>query len=200
MRTRWLWIPGLLAIAPVSAQGPTPRPLGNDPTSIVKDFERRVVATVAVLDTLRQVQRYPPGHQLAGSYSSTWCTIRDVRFDVRQTNSLVSPQIGEVEARAVQDGPFVATSRLDAEHGDRRVPDRRVFAPVAIRLIYARQDGRWVLATGEYQEPQLADTAVVRLLGKSSAGAWRPMWDAPLGKEDSSYCMVYTVWAALGSR
>lgn len=106
------------------------------------------------------------------------CFLDNLSFDIRKSDSLLSPYIATVTADTIQewDGPF------DTEAQARATPSTllmsRTMGKTKIKLEYAMQDNQWVLMSGAYNRQ----------------GFWRPAWEGSKGKEDESFCLAYSQW------
>jgi len=106
------------------------------------------------------------------------CFLDNLSFDIKKSDSLVSPYVAVVTANTIQewDGPF--DTEAQAWSTPSALLMSRTMGKTKIKLEYAMQDNQWVLKNGAFNRK----------------GFWHPVWEGPKGKEDPSFCLIYNYW------
>jgi hypothetical protein len=82
--------------------------------------------------------------------------ITDLKYDVRKTESLVSPLVGTVMFTLSSTQTQLVADRESAKQSNQYTDSTDVFT---VELYYALQDGAWKMTTGRYSSPDLPGTS-----------------------------------------
>lgn len=166
-----------------------------DAQEIVRDFRQRLDRVSINIQTDTFVTQFPPDQPggNANKWYRQWCTLDSLAFDIQQTTSLVSPLVAIVTGSVVPDKMILMTeAEAVAATFEPDTSYRKMMGPTKFKLTYRFEDNRWVLADG---------TSLIQWVGLfaeiGQAPQWKPLWSAAAGKADNSYCMHFSIWAAL---
>lgn len=124
----------------------------NDNTA-AKRFRDQATATAATTESLSA----PYFNQHHSKWSKRKFQIIDLKYDIRKTDSLVSPLVGtvsftlsSVQTRLV---PERDSAQASTEYGDN-------INFYKVDLMYALQDGQWIMTSGKYIIPDFPASSV----------------------------------------
>ena len=154
--------------------------------NIVKEFEGIVNNAVKLSNSysgfVAQIDQ--------GPYNRKWTRdiiqVKDVSYDVKKSDSLISPIIGVVtgECRSCPVGFF--TTRQQAKNVSRSMAGNKQF--YKFKIDYAYQDGKWVLKKALVQFTLIVQGTIV-------SSSWVEQWTGTFGVKDHSMGLVHEFWS-----